>query len=90
VMEADWVVSNHNLPCNVVVLVVVVVAVAVAVEVVRTGEHFVWGVVALVDVVEVVVEEASVEMLVLLEHYHRVHRTNEPVEVRLDRIGDPK
>ena len=89
VMEADWVVSNHNLPCNVVVQVVMV-AVPVAVEVVRTGEHFVWGVVALVDVVEVVVVEAWDEILVLPVHHHRVHRTNEVVEVRQDRIWDPK
>jgi hypothetical protein len=48
VMEADWVVSNHNLPYNVVVQVVVVAAV----EVVRTEAHFVWAVAAFVDEVE--------------------------------------
>ena len=85
-MEADWVVSNHNLPYDEDVVVVVVGGA----EVVRIVGHCVWGVVALVDEVEEVVEEAWDGILPLLEHCRKVHRRSAVPEASLARILDPK
>jgi hypothetical protein len=85
VMEADWVVSNHNRPYNVGVQVVVVAAA----EVVRIVGHCVEGVVALVDEVEEVVEEAWDGIQPLLERCRKVHRRSAVPEVTVARILGP-
>lgn len=61
-----------------------------AVEVVRIVGHFVRGVVALVDEVEEVVEEARDGIRPLLEHCRKVHRKSAVPEVSVARILDPK